>query len=348
MQGFDLTPEQISELRIAHRKERDKRAAYKINSVILLGTGWTLQQASEALLLDEETLRGYVSRYKKGGLKKLLKAIYMGRVAILTEDERDWLSVHVENNIYAKASDIQWSLYQHTGKRLSIRTMTRTLGQMGFSYKKTKLVPGKANPEAQQKFIEYYEQLKKDKSVDDAIYFIDSTHPTHNVETGYAWIKTGAEKQVLSNSGRQRISVNGAIDIENMHAVSTRTQVTNAKSIIQLFNKIQEQSRKSGKIHIILDNARYNHSKIVQEYVKNSRITLHYLPPYSPNLNPIERLWKFFKGEVIKNKYYATFKEFALAIKQFFQYFARYRMRLRSLLTDNFRVVNFMPLPACT
>jgi transposase len=342
MQGFELTPEQVSELRIAHRKEREKRPADKIKAVILLGTGWTLQQVSEALLLDEETLRTYVSKYKNGGLKKLLKTIYMGRIALLAEDEKIWLTAHVENNIYAKASDIEWSLYQHTGKRLSIRTMTRTLQHLGFSYKKTKLVPGKANPEAQQKFIEYYEQLKKEKSADDAIFFIDSTHPTHNVETGYAWIKTGEEKQVLSNSGRQRISVNGAIDIENMQAVSTRTVVTNAKSIVQLLKKIEEQSRKSGKIHVILDNARYNHSKIVRAYVKHSRITLHYLPPYSPNLNPIERLWKFFKSEVIKNKYYATFNGFKLAIKQFFQYFARYRMRLRTLLTDNFRVVNIM------
>lgn len=343
MQEFELTTEQVLELRIAHRKERDKRKAYKINSVILLGTGWTLQQVSEALLIDEETLRTYVSKYKGGGLKKLLKTIYMGRVALLTEDEKFWLAAHVENNIYAKASDIEWSLYQHTGKRLSIRTMTRTLQHLGFSYKKTKLVPGKANPEAQQKFIEYYEQLKKEKSVDDAIFFIDSTHPTHNVETGYAWIKTGEEKQVLSNSGRQRISVNGAIDIENMQAVSTRTVVTNAKSIVHLLKKIEEQSSKSGKIHIILDNAKYNHSKLVHEYVKNSRITLHYLPSYSPNLNPIERLWKFFKGEVIKNKYYATFSGFKLAIKQFFQYFAKYRVRLRSLLTDNFRVVSLIP-----
>lgn len=343
MQGFELTTEQVSELRIAHRKERDKRNSYKINSVILLGTGWTLQQVSEALLLDEETLRTYVVKYKDGGLKNLLKTIYMGRVAILTEEEKIWLTTHVENNIYAKASDIKWSLYQHTGKRLSIRTMTRTLHCLGFSYKKTKLLPGKANAKAQQEFIAYYEQLKKEKAVDDAIFFIDSTHPTHNIETGYAWIKVGEEKQVLSNSGRQRISVNGAIDIENMQTISTRTVVTNAKSIVQLLKKIAGQSRKSGKIHVILDNAKYNHSKIVHEYVKQSRIILHYLPPYSPNLNPIERLWKFFKGEVIKNKYYATFNGFKLAIKQFFQYFARYRLRLRSLLTDNFRVVSPMP-----
>lgn len=339
MKGFELTAEQIAELRVAHMKEKEKRRADKIKAVILLGNGWTLKQVSEALLLSEDTLSEYVRRYKAGGIKKLLKTIYMGRISILNDVDKSWLSTHVAANIYSKVSDISWALYEHTGKRLKVRTLTRIMHELGFSYKKTKLVPGKANPDLQQDFIEYYEELKHSKSEDDAIYFVDSAHPTHNVETGYAWIKTGEEKPVKSNSGRERVSVNGAIDIESMHAVATRTEVTNGKSMVELFKKIELQSRKEGKIHIILDNAKYNYSKVVKEYVKNSRITLHYLPPYSPNLNPIERLWKFMKGEVIKNKYYASFKEFKLAIKKFFQYFARYRIRLRSLLTDNFRVV---------
>lgn len=340
MKEFNLTPSQISGLRITHRQEREKRAADKIKAVILLGTGWTLKEVSEVLLLDEETLRSYVEKYQIGGLEALLKTIYLGRAAVLTANEKHWLTTHVKNNIYAKASDIEWSLYQNTGKRLSVRSITRILGELGFSYKKTKLVPGKADPVAQRQFIEYYKQLKEEKSDKDAIYFVDSAHPTHNAEAGYAWIKTGEEKQVKSNSGRQRICVNGAIDIESLHAVATKTEITNSKSVIELFKKIETQSRKSGKIHIILDNAGYNHSRDVREYVKNSRITLHFLPPYSPNLNPIERLWKFMKGEVIRNKYYETFKEFKVAISKFFQYFAKYRLRLRTLLTDNFRVVS--------
>ena len=58
MQGFYLTPDQLAELRIAHKSESYKRSAYKINAIILLGTGWKLKEVKEALLLDEETL-GY-------------------------------------------------------------------------------------------------------------------------------------------------------------------------------------------------------------------------------------------------------------------------------------------------
>ena len=66
-------------LRSAHRAERNRRAAYKINAVILLGTGWTLAEVSEALLLDDETLRSYVEKYRTDGLSTLLQTHYAGR-----------------------------------------------------------------------------------------------------------------------------------------------------------------------------------------------------------------------------------------------------------------------------
>ena len=133
--------------------------------------------------------------------------------------------------------------------------------------------------------------------------------------------------------------MDATLDIENMKVVGTKTKFTDSKAIVELLKKIDKQTRKKGKVHVIFDNARYNHSKEVLAYLKGSRITAHYLPPYSPNLNPIERLWKFMKKEVMKNKYYQHFSDFKLAISKFFQYFNRHRFQLRSMLTDNFRVV---------
>jgi len=66
MEGFALSPEDVEELRAAHRSVGDKRHAYRINAVILLGTGWTEQEVAEALLLDPDTLRRYVARYRPG------------------------------------------------------------------------------------------------------------------------------------------------------------------------------------------------------------------------------------------------------------------------------------------
>lgn len=92
MNGFYLTPAQLSELRIAHKSECYKRSAYKINAVILLGSGWKLKEVREALLLDEETLRDYVRRYKTGGIETLISDHYQGSEPWLTTEEFKILS----------------------------------------------------------------------------------------------------------------------------------------------------------------------------------------------------------------------------------------------------------------
>jgi transposase len=77
-------------------------------------------------------------------------------------------------------------------------------------------------------------------------------------------------------------------------------------------------------------------SKTVQEYLQTSRVELIFLPPYSPNLNLIERLWRFMKREILYGTYYLTFKEFKMACEKFFRELGSYEKKLRSLLTENF------------
>ena len=88
--------------------------------------------------------------------------------------------------------------------------------------------------------------------------------------------------------------------------------------------------------HVIVDNATYYKSQLVKEYLKDSKIVLHFLPGYSPNLNLIERLWEFFKKKILYNKYYETYEEFVAACKNFFRYRTKYREELCSLLAENF------------
>jgi len=87
MKGFVLSEEQLSELKVAHRKAKrsNAHASYKINAVILLGTGWSLKQVKQALLLDKETLRSYVKKYQENSIEGLIRTHYLGRSSILTE-----------------------------------------------------------------------------------------------------------------------------------------------------------------------------------------------------------------------------------------------------------------------
>jgi transposase len=97
----------------------------------------------------------------------------------------------------------------------------------------------------------------------------------------------------------------------------------NANSTIQFFQRIEQAYPEKSRIHVFCDNARYYKNKQVQKYLKVSKVELHYLPPYSPNLNPIERLWKWMKEVVIYNAYYPSFESFTSAIFGFFKLLSR-------------------------
>ncbi len=93
MKGFHLTAKQLMELRFAHReaKRNNAVAAYKINSVILLGTGWTIKKVKDALLLDDGTLKTYIENYESGGIEGLIKTNYAGKPCHLSDTEIELL-----------------------------------------------------------------------------------------------------------------------------------------------------------------------------------------------------------------------------------------------------------------
>ena len=110
-------------------------------------------------------------------------------------------------------------------------------------------------------------------------------------------------------------------------------------SICELLRIIRAKNSTGELIQLIMDNAAYNRSSKVKELADELGIKLVYLPPYSPNLNPIERLWKFFKKKVLYNKYYETREYFESACTNFFRFIRKYREELSTLLTDEFHVL---------
>ena len=139
--------------------------------------------------------------------------------------------------------------------------------------------------------------------------------------------------------GRQRPNINGVIDCNDLSAIVRYDDTINAQSTIKLFQQIELQNPGARRIHIICDNARYYHARLVKDYLANSRIELVFLPPYAPNLNLIERFWKFFKKTVLYGRYYETFCQFKTACDNFFAGLDQHHASLRSLLTDRFQII---------
>jgi len=126
-------------------------------------------------------------------------------------------------------------------------------------------------------FIEEYEQIKADKGENDPIYFADATHPQHNSIPSYGWIKKGQEKKLKANCGRQRLNINGAVNIETPEPTTGFYDTINADSTIDLFSKIEAKHPNAKTIYIIVDNARYYRSRLLKEYTEGTKIKLIFL-----------------------------------------------------------------------
>jgi transposase len=126
VKNFQLRDEELEELRAAHRSSRDKRSAYRLNAVILLGGGWTSKQVSDALLIDESTLRSYVKRYRKGGVNKLLQDDYSGGLSYLTVLQKEGLEAHLREHTYLDTKEIVRYVDTRYGVRYSVSGITQS------------------------------------------------------------------------------------------------------------------------------------------------------------------------------------------------------------------------------
>lgn len=334
-----LSPEQIQDLERRHRYEKKKQPCDKIKSILLLNSGYNYSEIAKILLIDMTTIWRWHKTFTKKGLDGLLQDHYTGGTSKLTDKQIMELDKHLNNHVYLTAKEICGFVKTTFGIKYTPKGMTSLLHAMGYTYKKPKQIPGKANITAQQNFIEQYAHLKKKKAAEDRIYFMDAAHLLHNSQPAYGWIKRGEQMVIKSNTGRRRINFNGAYCIEDHSVKVYESNTVNAQSTIELLKKIMRE-QPFGFIYIILDNARYYHAQLVKDFLQqNPRIQLLFLPAYSPNLNAIERLWRFFKSNITYNKYYEEFAVFRRCCLDFFKDIGKYREDLDTLMTDNFELI---------
>jgi hypothetical protein len=161
--------------------------------------------------------------------------MHSGKRSRLSNKEKKILTNYLENKICLDAKEVVAYIQNKFGVSYSLSGVTALLHSMGFVYKKAKAIPGKADPEKQESFIAEYQKLKS--GTEGKIYFADSTHPKHNPVLSYGWIKKGQDFEVLCNSGRYHLNINGAVDIENMDVITRTCDTVNADSICDLLKR---------------------------------------------------------------------------------------------------------------
>lgn len=141
------------------------------------------------------------------------------------------------------------------------------------------------------------------------------------------------------------MSEQGALNAETNEVIVERSVTVNAEAVISFLSRIEEAHPEAERIYLISDNASYYHSKAVTEYLeaRGSCISFWFLPAYSPNLNLIERVWKFMRGHLMNNRYYGTFREFSEEALMFFECLSDHADKLRTLLAHHFHLFRGAP-----
>jgi len=177
------------------------------------------------------------------------------------------------------------------------------------------------------------------------VFFVDAAHMVFGTFLCCLWSFT--RLFVRAASGRQRLNVLGAWNAITRELLAvTNTTVVNTETMCELLRKLAAQGL-SGPVTVVLDNARYQRNAVVQVLAASLGIELLYLPSYSPNLNLIERLWRFVKRAALYGRYHATFADFQAAIRDTLsQVSTKHKDKLASLMTLNFQVFDNVSLLA--
>jgi len=177
------------------------------------------------------------------------------------------------------------------------------------------------------------------------VLFVDAAHMVYGTFLCCLW--SFVRLYVRAASGRQRFNVLGALNAVTKGVIAvTNTTVVNTETMCELLRKIAVEGL-VGPVTLVLDNARYQHNAAVKALGLSLGIELLFLPGYSPNLNLIERLWRFIKREALYGRYHASFTDFKAAIEKVLTDLpTKHNDRLASLLTLDFQVFDNVSLLA--
>jgi transposase len=334
---IDFTPEDIAALHHERFHHPHPRVQEKMEAVYLKSQGLLHKEICRLSRISENTLRGYLRQFQEGGVERLKRLDFAVPTSDLAE-HRETLEEYFRKDPPRSTGQAAADIERLTGIRRGQTQVRKFLGGMGMKCRKLGMIPAKADAAVQRKFLDeqLWPRLRQARRLRRVVCFVDAAHFVHGPVLGYLWCFV--RLLMRGPSGRKRFNVLGAIDAV-AHELTTvcNDTVINAEAVCELLRKLS--ARYAGlPLTLVLDNARYQRCALVQELAQALRIELLFLPAYSPNLNLIERLWKFVKKECLCCRYYEDFARFKAAIVECLEGIeGKHEAAIKSLLTLKFQ-----------
>lgn len=246
-----------------------------------------------------------------------LKEVNYGTNVSEMDKHSTTLEAYFKKHPPMSVAEVKHRITELTGIQRSPTQVRAFMKRIGLKRLKTGQIPAKANTEQQQQWLksQYEPALELAKKGQAHLVFMDAAHFVLAPFLCFLWCFQRVF--IKAPAGRNRLNVLGAVNAltKKIHYTTNITKV-NAQTIIEFLHQLRIYYFDMKPIYIVLDNARYQHCQLVRYIAWQLNIHLIFLPPYSPNLNIIERLWKFVKKKCLYAKYYQTFQDFQKAICQ--------------------------------
>jgi len=328
--------ESLAELQLHHPHHVVRRKALVL---ILKEEGIHHHKIANIAGVCENTVRDCIKSYQQGGIEQLTIINFRSPESKLAPF-KSVITEYFEKTPPSTMTQACFDIEKLTGVSIKIEAMRRYVKSIGLRYRKVGSIPAKADIAAQQEYhdTQLQPRLNEAKAGKREVFFVDAAHFVLGAFLSCLW--SFVRMFVRTPSGRQRFNVLGALNAITKKIVTvTNDSYITSIQVCELLRKIAEST--ALPITLILDNARYQRCHLVMDLAKELGIELLFLPPYSPNLNLIERLWKLVKKECLNSKYYENFALFHNAIQNFLDTMNDvHQEKLDSLLTLEFQMFN--------
>ena len=342
--SISLTDDQRADIKaICRRRKVDALVWKRAQAINLLDAKKDPKTICQVLDIGRTVLTEWCRAFSAEGLAFFGLNDYSKREGHLTFEQEKALKKHFTDNPPSDTHVIRAYILAEYGQQFSISGATKLMKRMDFVYKKPIALAMQADEVAQQAFMDWYENLLNSLLPNDEVLFSDAVHPEYQSRPAHGWFPKNQKTAIKTTSGRKRFNLQGALNLDGLKFISVQGERINAQTTLQLLKKIEITYPLAYLIHVILDNARYHHAKLLQPWLNRPgcRIKLHFLPPYAPHLNSIEPLWGLMHKWVTHNQHYDTYEEFTEAITEFLETTLPENWKqFLDTITDNFRVIS--------
>jgi transposase len=323
-------------------KSRNLGGILRIIAIKAFSVGDSYEKIADTINTSVETIRNWVNDFLARGTQSFYPAKSTGRPKKLSDSEMKLLKLLLEKSPEDlgfrggcwDSKKIRKLILDQFGKKLSKKYIPEILKQLGLSYKKARVDFGNPSEVLRERWINFIwpKILDTAEKQDAHIFFGDEAYFSIFGTPGYTWSMTGSDNVIRSTGSKESLHLIGAINYNtgNIHALMTEDMVDEDIFICYLQTLLKETRK---HCHLIVDNATYHKSEKVIGFLtdNSSRLTIHYLPPYSPDYNPIEGLWKKIKKETTHNVYFESLEALGSALAKGLKWFRQEPSEVKSL-----------------